>query len=90
MYMYMNITQYGSTVYTGIAMGSPALFRFHFHFQFNQWLTCEKVTACKEISHKVQNTGKHDFRKFIFRSASAAAASFKNTELTTHREDEQT
>ena len=71
LYTTLLITQYGSNVYIGIAMGGPALLPYIsvFTFSFNlnlssnyirisSWRTCKKVTTCKKMSHEVCNTGK--------------------------------
>ena len=59
----VNITQYGSTVYIGIAMGGPALLPYIRKFQFSlsvslflrtsRWRTGKKVTACKKWDENI-------------------------------------
>ena len=65
------ITQYGSTVYIGIAMGGPALYPyirilvFTFSFKTSNDIKVENMSKsncmqknCMKLSHKVRNTGK--------------------------------
>ena len=61
------ITQYGSTVYIGMAMGGSALYiaihkeisiiTFNFNsiclLRTSRWRTCEKVTACKKMDENI-------------------------------------
>ena len=43
-----------------------------------------KQKNCMKLSHKVRNTGKHDFHRF----SSSSSSSFENTNLTNHSSNE--
>ena len=54
------ITQYGSTVYIGIAIGGSSIIAILLSvsisiclLRISRWRTCKKVTACKKLDENV-------------------------------------